>query len=170
MDSGFISQHEINLIDYEQIWKGTYRIGIAQTNSYLDHLIKTNKTDETDKHAFLQTQLRNLTGTPVLLALEYTSKSPKWNSKFYIEIRGINDQTTKYLKPGLMNTKGNLTDQLFILPATLIGKSVELRLGIVTATPGEYLLCKKSFYKLVFNSTKLGTVLQFYTFGILKII
>lgn len=134
------SRHEIDLIDNAHLWQSAHEVSVLQNDRNLDILIKTNKTDKREHHAFLQTPLRNLTDTPFLLVLEYATKSPDWNTKFFIEIRDSDDQNKRYFRHELRNTAENLTNKIFIVPEDLSGRSVELRLGVATSYPGEYLL------------------------------
>jgi hypothetical protein len=85
----------------------------------------------------LETQLNNLTKSPLLLSLDYASKSPNSNTKYFIEIMDA-DKNTRYFKHDLIDTKGNSTSNLLILPAEIDEKPLKFRLGINANSSGEH--------------------------------
>jgi len=140
---GLEEEHGINLIDKEHIWKPNRNIRINQSDRDLNIVVTTNKTEEKSSSVLLETQLKNLTERPLLLSLDYASKSPKSNIKYFIEIRDSNDQDRRYFKHDLMDTSGNLTKNLFILPGEIVEKPLKFRLGIIANSSGEHELTVK---------------------------
>jgi len=137
----------IELIDGWHVWKpnSNVRINISQSNKDLTILVNTKKTDEMTKYAFMRTQLKNLTKTPLLLSLDYSSKSPNSNTKYFVQIEDSNGQNRINLMRYLRDTSGNLTNNLFILPTYIVDTPIEFRLGIVTNSSGEHeLIVKKA--------------------------
>lgn len=130
----------INLIDNSHVWKpnSNSSIKISQSDDKLNILVNASKTHKITKHAFLQTQLKNPKETPLLLALDYASKSPNSNTKYFVEIKDDDGQNRRYFKADLRDTSGNLTKSLFILPRTIVDKPLEFRLGIEANSPGQH--------------------------------
>jgi hypothetical protein len=142
--SGFEQDHGINLIDKEHVWKTNRNINISQGDRDLNIVVATKKTEEKSGSVLLETQLKNPTQSPLLLSLDYASKSPKSNTKYFIEIRDSEDQNRRYFKRDLMDTSGNLTKNLFILPSEIVERPTKLRLGIISNSSGEHELSVKS--------------------------
>ena len=139
-----------NLLSREYNWKLKGSGRLPHADGILKILVKTNGTDKVSRNAILRTQLNNLTETPLLLSLVYTSKSPEGNDKFSVEIKDTDSQK-RYFKSSLKDTSGIETSQLFILPAEIAGKPTEFRFGVTTNTPGEHTLILKTvriIYKL----------------------
>jgi hypothetical protein len=142
--SGFEQDHGINLIDKEHVWKTNRNINISQGDRDLNIVVATKKTEEKSGSVLLETQLKNPTQSPLLLSLDYASKSPKSNTKYFIEIRDSVDQNRRYFKRDLLDTSGNLTKNLFILPSEIVERPTKLRLGIISNSSGEHELSVKS--------------------------
>jgi Dolichyl-phosphate-mannose-protein mannosyltransferase len=136
-------EHGINLIDKEHVWKTNPNIRISQSDRDLNIVVTTNKTEEKSSSVLLETQLKNITESPLLLSLHYASKSPKSNTKYFIEIRDSDNQDRRYFKRDLMDTSGNLTKNLFILPGEIVEKPLKFRLGIIANSSGEHELTVK---------------------------
>jgi hypothetical protein len=139
-----------NVLSSEYKWKLKGSGWLSHVDGNLTILVKTNGTDKISRNAILRKQLNNLTESPLLLSLLYTSKSPEGNDRFSVEIKD-NDTQKRYLKGLLMDTSGNETSQLFVLPKGIVGKPAEFRFGVITNTPGEHTLTLKSvriIYKL----------------------
>lgn len=146
---GLEQDHGVNLIDKNHVWKPSKDIAISQSDGELDIIVKTKKSEEILGSVLLETQLNNLTESPLLLSLDYVSKSPNSNTKFFIEIMDA-DKKTLYFKHDLLDTIGNLTSNLFILPAEIDEKPLKFRLGIITNSLGEHELTVKRA-KLISN-------------------
>jgi hypothetical protein len=142
--SGLEQNRSINLIDKDHVWKANPNIRISQSDRDLNIVFTTEKTEEKSSSVLLETQLKNITEKPLLLSLDYASKSPKSNTKYFIEIRDIDDQSRRYFKRDLMDTSGILTKNLFILPGEMVERLIKLRLGIITNSSGEHELTVKS--------------------------
>jgi hypothetical protein len=100
-------------------------------------MFKTKKSEEKLRTVILETQLNNLTKSPLLLSLDYASKSPNSTSKYFIEIMDA-DKNTRYFKHDLIDTLGNSTSNLFILPAEIGEKPLKFRLGIIANSSGQH--------------------------------
>jgi hypothetical protein len=131
-----------NLLSSENNWTLKGKGRLSHADGSLKILVKTNGTDKVSRNAILRTQLNNVTETPLLLSLSYASKSPEGNDKFSVEIKDTYSQK-RYFKSPLMDTSGNETSQLFILPVEIVGKAMEFRFGLTTNTPGDHLLILK---------------------------
>jgi hypothetical protein len=135
----------IDLINNSNLWKPNSKSGINiwQRDDNLTVLVNTSKADGITRHAFLQTQLKNLTETPLLLFLNYATISPNSHARFSVEIRDNGDQNTLYFRHDLKETSGNLEKTLFILPDTILNKALEIRLRIETDSTGENVMTIK---------------------------
>jgi hypothetical protein len=145
-----IQDKATNLLSSEYNWKLKGGGRLFHVDGNLTVLVKTNGTEKVSRNAILRTQLNNLTESPLLLSLSYSLDSPEGNDTFSVEVRN-NDTQKRYLKGLLMDTSGNETNQLFVLPQEIVSKPLEFRLGVVTNTPGEHTLTVKSvriIYKL----------------------
>jgi hypothetical protein len=143
--SGLTLYPKIDLIDNRHVWipNSNSKINISQSDNNLTIIVKTKNTDKINKYAFLQTQLKNLTETPLLLSLDYASKSPNGNTKYFVQIGDVNDKNRRYFKGNLRDTSGNLTNSLFILPSNIVDAPLEFQLGTITNSTGEHVLIVK---------------------------
>jgi hypothetical protein len=132
-------------LDNSHIWKSDSdsSINISQSDDNLTILNNASKTPGIIKHAFLLTQLKNLPGTPLILSLDYASKSPNSNTKYFIQIGDDDGQNRIYFKHDLRDTSGDLAKSLFILPSSIMDKPLEFRLGIETNSTGQYMMSIK---------------------------
>jgi hypothetical protein len=131
-----------NLLSRENNWTLKGKGRLFHDDGSLKILVKTNGTDKVSRNAILRTQLNNVTETPLLLSLSYASKSPEGDDKFSVEIKDT-DSPKRYFKSPLMDTSGNETTRLFILPSEVVGKPTEFRFGLTTNTPGDHMLILK---------------------------
>jgi hypothetical protein len=136
-------ENQTNILDSELLWKSDKKVNVSQRNDNLDIFIKNNATDESTYRVSLKTQINNQRQTPLLLFLEYSAYSPRIDTRFPIEIRDTDFKTKTYFKGLISDTSGNLTRQIFLVSSDIIGKNIELRLGITTKIPGEYFLSVK---------------------------
>ena len=127
----------INLLDKNHVWIARQDIAISQSDRDLNIMFKTKRSQETLATVLLETQLNNLTKRPLLLSLDYASKSPNSSSKYFIEIMAA-DKNTRYFKHDLIDTKGNSTSNLFILPAEIDEKPLKFRLELIAKSSGEH--------------------------------
>lgn len=141
--NGSKTEDEINLLSSENNWKLRGGGQFSHADGNLKILVKTNGTEEISRNAFLRTQLYNLTETPLLLSLSYSSKSTQGYDTFFVEIKDTNS-TKRYFKSPLKNTSGNETTQLFIIPSEIVGKPTEFRFRLNINTPGEHMLVLKT--------------------------
>ena len=132
--------HTVNLIDSQHVWKTKRKTIISQTGADLDILVKTDKGKKITGIAFLETQIKNLEERPLLLSLDYASKSPDSNTKFFIEIRYNKSQDIRIFKHELKDTSGVLTHGLFLLPNDLVDTPVKFRFDTVTSSSGNHTL------------------------------
>jgi len=140
--NGTTQDNGTNLLSSENNWtlKGSGQL--FRVDGSLKILVKTNGTDKVSRNAILQTLLNNLSETPLLLSLTYSSKSPEGNDSLSVEIKDADSQK-RYFKGLLLDTSGNETSRLFILPSEIVGKRTEFRFGLTTNTPGEHALTLK---------------------------
>jgi hypothetical protein len=146
--SDFTRQPEMELISDKHSWKSRKDAEVSQADASLIILSKTNSTEKTTRHAIMRTELENFTKSPLLLLLEYSAKSSKTNTTYFIEIRekdatSSNNFREVIFKSMLDNTRGYITKRLFILPAEIADRPVEFRLGINSNAPGEHKLAVK---------------------------
>ena len=133
----------INLLDKNHVWKARQDTANSQSDHDLNIMFKTKKSEEKLRTVLLETQLNNLTESPLLLSLDYASKSPNSTSKYFIEIMDA-DKNTRYFKHDLIDTQGNSTSNLFILPAEIDEKPLKFRLGINANSSGQHEFALKS--------------------------
>ncbi len=145
--SGLTLYPGLDLIDNWHVWKpnSNSRIKVSQSDNNLTIIVKPKNTDKINKYALLQTRLENLTQTqtPLLLSLDYASKSPNSNTKFFVQIGDVDDKHRRYFKGNLRHTSGNLTNSLFILPSNIVDAALEFQLGTTTNSTGEHVLIVK---------------------------
>jgi 4-amino-4-deoxy-L-arabinose transferase-like glycosyltransferase len=127
----------MNLVNQDHQWEPTTGLKLSKTNGSLDMLIETNITNKQFNRAVLTTNL-NSVEKPVLLSLEYASKSFSGNATFLLQVKE-KDQD-KYWTQLLDYTSGHFKKDLFVLPDYIIGNHVEIRLTTVTEGPGEHSL------------------------------
>ena len=130
----------INLLDRNHSWNSGRNANISQSENDLKIISKTNRTESTSSHALLTTKLGNVTGSPVLLNLNYASNSTNTNTKYFVELVDSENQNMKFWRYDLENTSGNYTNGLFIIPEESLDRELKFRLGILTKSPGEHLL------------------------------
>jgi hypothetical protein len=140
LSNGSAEEIGTNLIDKDHGWKPVGKVRVSQTDRGLNIYVKSNTTNKISRNVILHPQLKNLTETPILLSLGYASKSPGGNDNFSFEIREGNRTNNRYFNGLLMDTSGNQTNQLFILPPEIVGKQTEFRFRIITNTTGEHTL------------------------------
>jgi len=132
----------INLINQNHIWKAWNYTKILENVSNLAITVKTNNTNKTSNSAILQTQI-NMTGSPLILTLDYVSESHKKKATFYAEIKEKDSgHKTLWIHP-LKRTSGNLIKEKFFVPSDLVNRPVEFRFIIVTNGSGEHALTVK---------------------------
>lgn len=140
----------INLTDSQHVWKTEQKTVVSQTEGDLDILVQTNKAKNINGIAFLETQINNLAERPVLLSLDYLSKSPDLNTKFFVEIIYNEGQDRRILKHELKDTTANSTNSLFLLPNDIVGVPVKFRFDAVASSPGNHTLNVKGA-KIIFD-------------------
>ncbi len=128
------NSQELNLVNQDSQWEPTYGIKL-RSNRGLDMIIETKNTDKQFNKAVLKTNLDS-PEKPVLLALEYASKSFSGNATFLLQIKEKNHN--KYWTQLLDYTSGHFNKDLFVLPDYIIGSPVEVRLTVVTEGPGQH--------------------------------
>lgn len=134
----------VSLLKDNYLWKSTANTTISQHEGELRILLVTNEMSAIDNFAYA-TAKANLTQTPILLSLNYASKSLLGTASFRIEVNDVNSQTTLFT--GLLNnTQGNFINQTFVLPKNIVPNTpLEFRLIISTNNPGEHTLNFKKF-------------------------
>jgi dolichyl-phosphate-mannose-protein mannosyltransferase len=147
----------LNLLNTNFIWKPTNHAKIIsnstgkysdrdhndEVNRTLNILVKTNSTDKIYNRAILQTQI-NLSKKPLLLSMDYASKSLKGKAVFYMEID--DKQNTSIPKKNILwatrldNTHGFPVSKNLLLPNNIANKNLRLIIYIVTDGPGQHFL------------------------------
>jgi len=141
--NGSKETNEINLLSSKNNWKLMGSGLLSHSNGTLTILVDTKGTDKVTRNAILRTQLNNLTETPLLLSLSYSSNSTQEYDTFFVEIKETGSQK-RYFKSPLKNTSGNETTQLFSIPSEIVGKPTEFRFRLNIDTPGEHKLVLKT--------------------------
>jgi len=129
----------VSLLDNDQIWRSTKNTSVSQRTGDLNILTVANERHSVDNFAYT-TSLANISQTPMVLSLNYASKSILGTAIFRIE---INDQKSQSMlfSSLLNNTSGNFINQTFVLPKNITpGNLLELRLIVSTNNPGEHSL------------------------------
>jgi hypothetical protein len=145
---GFKRQQEIDLINDMHAWKSRKDAEVSQEGGRLILLSKSNSEQKVSRHAIMQTELENITMSPLLLSLDYTLESPNTSTSFFLEIRkndgtsnnNFNQVIFKYILDG---NRDNMTNRLLILPPEAVDIPVEFRLGIDSYSSGEHKLTIK---------------------------
>ena len=129
----------INLLDTAYTWKSTKNLDISKNTDNLQMLLITNETQSKNNYAYLATQ-SNISQTPILLSMNYTSMSLLGTATFKIDIYDLDEQRTLY-STMLNNTSGRSIDQTFVLPDDIVlSRYLEFRLYISADGPGEHIL------------------------------
>jgi len=142
-----------NLTDENHDWKPWFETNVTQTNGNLTISIINNHTQKLFNRAFLQTQLNTSTIAPLVLTLDYATRSAKGNATFMAEIRDNSSEVTdnnsnKILWSTFLNeTSGKLLNDAFTLPSNVLNKPIEFRLYIITeGGPSHSSLSLKDLY------------------------
>jgi hypothetical protein len=142
--------HSVNLIDSQHVWKTNRKTMISQTGGDLDILVKTNKARKITDIAFLETQIKNLKERPLLLSLDYVSKSPDSNTKYFVELIYNKGEDGRILKHELKDTSGALTSNMFLLPNDIVDVPVKFSFDAVTSSSGNHTFNVKGA-KIIFD-------------------
>jgi hypothetical protein len=148
----------VNLLNTNHIWKPTNYAKILSNNTIntsssghniyssnrtLNILVKTDSTDQVYNRAVLDTQI-NLAKKPLLLSMDYASKSLKGRAKFYIEID--DNRNTSIPKNNVLwasrldNTHGVLQSKNFVISNNITNKQLKFIIYIITDGPGRHFL------------------------------
>lgn len=138
IDDGRLNESEINLIDQNHTWKSWNYAKALKIDGNLHVSVDTNSTSKIFNPVVLQTNL-NFTERPVLLTLDYASKSIVGNATFTMQIMEKNQGKILWER-SLKYTDGNLTKQMIILHYDVLDKPIEFRLYVITKGPGEHTL------------------------------
>jgi hypothetical protein len=131
---------KIDLLSESYTWKSSRHAKIQLANPGLSIMANTINTSREFNRAILQEHVSLAQDAP-LLSLNYGSKVISGNGTFSIQLRDINNHESwsKFLD----NTFGKERSSLFLLPDYLMGKTVELRLNILTTKPRTQVLFVK---------------------------
>ena len=149
----------VNLLNPTYIWKPTNYANVISNftdnttsrmddnnynkNKILNMVVKANNVGKVNNSAILNTEI-NLTKRPLLLSLEYASKSLKGKGKFFIEINNNEnkDKTKNNMlwTTRLANTHGRLETKIYALPDNITNKQIQFTLYIFTDGPGRHFL------------------------------
>ncbi|HKQ21010.1 MAG TPA: hypothetical protein VJS91_03135, partial [Nitrososphaeraceae archaeon] len=125
----------INLLNRNDSWGAGRNANISQSESDLKIM---------SGHALLTMSLKNVSGTPVLLSLNYVTNSSNSSTKYFAELVDAVDPNLKFWKYDLPATSGNVTNSLFIIPEDALDRNIKFRFGIASKPPGDHLLNIKS--------------------------
>ena len=127
----------INLVSPQQQWVPTVGLKLSKSNGSLDMLTETNITDKQFNRVVLNSDLDSAE-RPVLLYLQYASKSFSGNATFLLQVK--EKDRDRYWTQLLNNTSGHFKKELFVVPDYIIGNPVEVRLTTFTDGPGRHSL------------------------------
>ena len=130
---------KINLIHKQFIWKPYSAAILSQNDTDLSIVALTNTTEKLWNRGYLPIQLNYTNGSSILFNLEYATLSDLGNATFMSEVRD-NVTNTVLWSSKLTNTNGQLSNNTFALPATILNKPVEFRLVIITNETGQHSL------------------------------
>jgi hypothetical protein len=130
---------QVNLLDTYHNWKSTKNLNITNVPGNLKMLLIANGTESRMEYAYLGTQ-SDISEVPILLSINYASKSITGTATFMLEIYDVNEQKRIYSRM-LNDTTGNFTEQSFTLPRSiLLSKYLEFRFYILPNDPGNHIL------------------------------
>lgn len=136
---------EVNLLDKKYKWIPSPRTKTSQVNDELkimpNYGLDENKNEYS--HSLLTTRVNHSGGSPVLLVLNYVTDSNNKETKYFIELVDTSNQNKKFWKFDLPNTRGNMTNSLFIVPEDALERNVKFRLGIIPKLGQDSLTIKK---------------------------
>jgi hypothetical protein len=130
----------MNLVSPQQQWEPTIGLKLSKSNGSLHMLTETNITEKQFNRVVLNSNL-DAVERPVLLYLEYASKSFSGNATFLLQVK--EKDRDRYWTQLLNDTSGHLKKELFVLPDYIIGNPVEVRLTTFTDGPGRHSLVVK---------------------------
>jgi len=130
---------KINLIHKQFIWKPYSAAILSQNDTDLSIVAITNTTEKLWNRGYLPIQLNYTNGSSILFNLEYATLSDLGNATFSSEVRD-NMTNTVLWSSKLTNTNGQLSNNTFALPFTMLNKPVEFRLYIITNETGQHSL------------------------------
>lgn len=132
--------NSVNLIDSQHIWKTKRKALISQNDGDLSIVVKTNKGKMITGIGFLETQISNVEERPLLLYMNYSTKSPDFNTKYFIDITYNNSKDRKNFKHELNDVADGLKHSLFLLPNDIADATIKFRFDAVTSSPGNHTL------------------------------
>ena len=144
---------EISLLSQQTVWQPFAAAIVTQNQSGLDILVVTNFTTELWNRGYLPISINSSDNKPMLFNLQYSSDSYQGNARLIAEVRD-NKSSEVLWSHGLNNTRGQLSDQFFVLPATVLNKPVEFRLYIITEGVGEHSMTVKKASLSFYNVTE----------------
>jgi hypothetical protein len=139
-----VAQAQVNnIIDNHHTWKPVNHTRFFYSKDGMLNIITgTDYPGKEYNRLVLQTQLHTAK-TPILLSLDYASKSFEGKAMFVAEIRDNNGRNVLW-DSFLNNTKGNFTNKSFVLPSNITGKPIQIRLYTITNGPGLHNLSLKN--------------------------
>jgi len=130
---------KINLIHKQFIWRPYSAAILSQNDTDLGIVAITNTTEKLWNRGYLPIQLNYTNGSSILLNLEYATLSDLGDATFMSEVRD-NVTNSVLWSSKLTNTNGQLSNNTFALPTTILNKPVEFRLVIITNETGQHSL------------------------------
>jgi hypothetical protein len=144
---------EINLLSQQTVWQPFAAAFVTQNESSLDIVVSTNSTDELWNRAYLPISINSSDNKSMIFNLQYASNSYLGIARFTAEVRD-NKSSEVLWSHGLNNTSGQSSNQLFVLPATVLNTPVEFRLYAITEGPGEHSMTVKKAVLSFYNVTQ----------------
>jgi hypothetical protein len=141
--SNTVQAQVINILDKGHIWRPVNHARIFYSrDGMLNIITDTYNPDKEFNRGSLQTII-SPTKKPLLLYMQYASRSFEGKASFVAEIRDSNNSAVLW-NTFLNNTGGGLTDESFILPNNITGKQIQFRLYTITEGPGMHDLSVKN--------------------------
>lgn len=130
---------KINLVHKQFIWKPYSAAILSQNDTDLSIVALTNTPEKLWNRAYLPIQLNYTNASSLLFNLEYATLSDLGNATFLSEVRD-NVTNTVLWSSRLNDTNGQLSNNTFALPGTMLNKPIEFRLYIITNETGQHSL------------------------------
>jgi len=148
---------DLDLLSQQTIWQPFAAAVVTQNRTSLGIYVITNYTGDLFNRAYLPISVNSSDNKPIILALKYASASYFGNATFFAEIR--DNRTNDVLwSDSLNNTNGQMRDQIFVLPVSVLNKPVEFRFYIITNGIGEHSLIFNKVNLSFYNVTQRVTV------------
>ena len=120
-------------------WNKFGDVDVSKNSTGMILHVETTLSSPIYHRAFINTQLgangHAKSSDPLLLYLDYSTNSLVGQAKYALEIRA-SEGNALLISPLLDDTYNKMSNQTFVLPSTLNGHKIELRLYVITESPG----------------------------------